>query len=91
MITEAYKPNEQNETKTFVSTAEMVIFKSTKWVTVAGTLKPGEKFTLVKFSYDEDGYSTQVYIKTESGKKGWINTSEYDSATFMVENPPLWG
>ncbi|MBR4780300.1 MAG: hypothetical protein IK014_02970 [Lachnospiraceae bacterium] len=90
-ITKVYKPNEQNETKTFVSKVEMVIFKSRKWVTVAGTLKPGEKFTLVKFDYDAEGYSTRAYIKTESGIKGWINTSEYDCATFMVENPPLWG
>ena len=90
-ITKAYKPNSENETKTFVSTAEMVIFKSTKWATVAGTLKPGEKFTLLKFTYDAEGESTQVYIKTESGKKGWINTSEYDDGEFMVENPPLWG
>ena len=90
-ITKVYKPNEENETKTFVSKVEMVIFKSRKWVTVAGTLKPGEKFTLVKFDYDAEGNSTRAYIKTESGIKGWINTSEYDCATFMVENPPLWG
>ena len=90
-ITKVYKPHEENETKTFVSKVEMVIFKSRKWVTVAGTLKPGEKFTLVKFDYDAEGNSTRAYIKTESGIKGWINTSEYDCATFMVENPPLWG
>ena len=58
---------------------------------MAGTVKPGEKFTLIKFVSDKNGEYTNLYIKTESGKKGWINTNEYDYANFMIENPPLWG
>ena len=89
--TKTYEPNGENETKTFKSKKEMIIFKSNNWTKVAGTVKPGEKFTLVKFVSDKNGEYTNLYIKTESGKKGWINTSEYDYANFMIENPPLWG
>ena len=53
-------------------------------------LKYGEKFTLVKFAKDKKGSFTKVYIKTKSGVKGWINTSDYDYSTFIPENPPLW-
>lgn len=88
--TKTFTPNSLNETKSFTSKKEMVIFKSTDWTKVNGTVKIGEKFTLVKFTKDKNGEFTHLYIKTESGKKGWINTSEYDFSSFIVEYPPLW-
>ncbi|MBR4777688.1 MAG: hypothetical protein IK007_08780 [Lachnospiraceae bacterium] len=55
-----------------------------------GVLKEAD---LSSSDFDAEGFGvyTNLYIKTESGKKGWINTSEYDYANFMIENPPLWG
>ena len=47
--TKTYEPNGENETKTFKSKKEMIILKSNNWTKMAGTVKPGEKFTLVKF------------------------------------------
>ena len=90
LYTKTYKPNKLNETKTFKATAEPIIFKNTKWTAEAGTLRNGDKFTLVKFTRDKEGVFTQVYIKTKSGVKGWINTKDYDYSTFLVENPPVW-
>lgn len=88
--TKTFKPNGKNATKTFKSQKEMIIFKSNDWTKVAGTVKPGEKFTLVKFTRNSNGQFTNLYIKTASGKKGWINTSDYGFAGFIIENPPLW-
>ena len=88
--TKTYKPNKLNEATSFKSICEPIIFKSTDWTKVAGTIKYGDKFTLVKFTEDADGRFTQLYVKTKSGLKGWINTTDYDFSTFMVENPPLW-
>ena len=90
LLTKEYKPNKLNEATTFKANAEPIIFTDTTWTTEAGTLKNGEKFTLVKFTADENGDFSQLYIKTKSGVKGWINTTDYDSSTFLVKNPPLW-
>ena len=89
LATKTYKPNKENTTS-FKSTKEPIIFTSTEWTEEAGVLKNGEKFTLVEFAKDENGEFTQVYIKTKSGVKGWINTSDYDYSTFIPKNPPLW-
>lgn len=90
LVTKTYKPDKTNEKVSFKSTKKLTLYTDTDYTEEAGILKKNEKFTLVKFEPGEEGFCSNVYVKTKSGVKGWINTESFGYSTFFIKNPPVW-
>ncbi len=91
---QTFVPNGTNVTKTFKATRGMTVYKKDDCKSRKGNLKAGETFKILKFKTDKNGLNSLVYIKTKSGVKGWINTTEFkgdEENRYLVENPPLFG
>ena len=84
---------ENNYNLTFKSIRKKTMYKDTDWEEEAGTLKKGEKFTLIKFKKMDNGI-TAIYIKNKkTGVKGWINTEDCDYDNYLIDKSkaPLFG
>ena len=89
LYTKTFKPDKRNAAVSFKSTQKMTVYTDTDFSEIAGTLKKGEKFKVVKFKLDSDGFCT-TYIKTKSGVTGWIDTRDFGYSKFIIKNPPVW-
>ena len=88
-VDEALKPNKKNAKTTFKTNKKVTLYSDEYVSEEIATLKKGAKIKIVKFVRDGEGNFTRICVK--SGKvTGWIDTTDFDYADFIIKNPPLW-
>jgi hypothetical protein len=75
----------------FIANSQIQIYKKTNLKKKVAVINNNDQFTVTKMKADKNGQPIYAYVKTNSGKKGWISIKEFwTNWKIIVQNPYLF-
>ncbi|MBR5179495.1 MAG: hypothetical protein IKW90_11955 [Lachnospiraceae bacterium] len=72
----------------YIAATQINVYKKTNLKKKVATINKNDQFTVTKVKADKNGQPIYAYVKTSSGKKGWISIKEFwTDWKIIVQNP----